>query len=91
MESREEVRFWFRLASQARLTCYINTRALSQTRNQCIKELKAKLLDTIIDVAEGQMGIRIRKKPVPKQPYLQPATGNGPSIQVGAPRQMTAL
>ncbi len=30
-------------------------------------ELKAKLLDTIIDVAEGQMGIQIRKKSSPKQ------------------------
>lgn len=29
-------------------------------------ELKARLLDTIIDVAEGQMGIQIRKKPVAK-------------------------
>lgn len=51
---------------------------MSQTPNQRIKELeaqlaaaqqradeaelKARLLDTIIDVAEGQMGIQIRKK-----------------------------
>ena len=53
---------------------------MSQTPNQRIKELeallaatqkqlkeaelKAMLLDTILDVAEGQMGIQIRKKPV---------------------------
>lgn len=56
---------------------------MSQTPNQRIKELeaqlaaarkradqaelKAKLLDTIIDVAEGQMGIQIRKKPSARQ------------------------
>ena len=53
---------------------------MSQTPNQRIKELeallaatqkqlkeaelKARLLDTILDMAEGQMGIQIRKKPV---------------------------
>lgn len=30
-------------------------------------ELKAKLLDTIIEVAEGELGIEIRKKSLPKQ------------------------
>lgn len=30
-------------------------------------ELKAKLLDTIIEVAEGQYGLKIRKKSSPKQ------------------------
>lgn len=56
---------------------------MSQTPNQRIKELeaqlaaaqkraneaelKARLLDTIIDVAEGQMGIQIRKKPSARQ------------------------
>lgn len=30
-------------------------------------ELKARLLDTIIEVAEGELGIEIRKKPSPKQ------------------------
>ena len=30
-------------------------------------ELKAKLLDTLIEVAEGQLGIEIRKKSSPKQ------------------------
>ncbi len=30
-------------------------------------ELKAKLLDTIIEVAEGQYGLQIRKKSSPKQ------------------------
>jgi transposase-like protein len=31
-------------------------------------ELKARLLDTIIDVAEGEFGFEIRKKHLPKQP-----------------------
>jgi hypothetical protein len=30
-------------------------------------ELKARLLDTIIDVAEGEFGFEIRKKHLPKQ------------------------
>lgn len=30
-------------------------------------ELKARLLDTLIDVAEGQFGFEIRKKSLPKQ------------------------
>jgi len=33
-------------------------------------ELKARLLDTLIDVAEGQFGFEIRKKSLPKQSNL---------------------
>lgn len=33
-------------------------------------ELKARLLDTLIDVAEGQFGFEIRKKSSPKQSSL---------------------
>ena len=41
---------------------------LLQTQKQLrAAELKAKLLDTIIEVAEGQLGIEIRKKSSPKQ------------------------
>jgi transposase-like protein len=41
---------------------------LLQTQKQLAEAaLKAKLLDTIIDVAEGQLGIEIRKKSSPKQ------------------------
>jgi transposase len=35
-------------------------------------ELKARLLDTLIDVAEGQFGFEIRKKSLPKQSSLSP-------------------
>lgn len=41
---------------------------LLQTQKQLREvELKAKLLDTLIEVAEGQLGIEIRKKSSPKQ------------------------
>ena len=41
---------------------------LLQTRKKLeASELKAKLLDTIIEVAEGQYGLKIRKKSSPKQ------------------------
>lgn len=40
--------------------------ALAEKRAQ-EAELKARLLDTLIDVAEGQFGFEIRKKPSPKQ------------------------
>lgn len=62
---------------------YPSTHPMQQTPEQRIKELeaqllstqkqleqtelKAKLLDTIIEVAEGQLGIEIRKKSLPKQ------------------------
>ena len=81
IQGRSTVLVWLR--KHGRLTWQLNTAAMSQTPNQRIKELeaqlaaaqkqlrqaelKAKLLDTIIDVAEGQMGIQIRKKPLPKQ------------------------
>jgi transposase len=81
IQGRSTVLVWLR--KHGRLTWHLNTAAMSQTPNQRIKELeaqlaaaqkqlreaelKAKLLDTIIDVAEGQMGIQIRKKPLPKQ------------------------
>jgi transposase-like protein len=81
IQGRSTVLVWLR--KHGRLTWQFNTADMSQTPNQRIKELeaqlaaaqkqlkeaelKAKLLDTIIDVAEGQMGIQIRKKPLPKQ------------------------
>lgn len=81
IQGRSTVLVWLR--KHGRLTWQLNTTSMPQTPNQRIKELeaqlastqkqlreaelKAKLLDTIIDVAEGQMGIQIRKKPLPKQ------------------------
>jgi transposase len=81
IQGRSTVLVWLR--KHGRLSWQLNTASMSQTPNQRIKELeaqlaaaqkqlqeaelKAKLLDTIIDVAEGQMGIQIRKKPLPKQ------------------------
>ena len=81
IQGKSTVLVWLR--KHGRLPWQVNTPAMSQTPNQRIKELetqlaatqkqldesrlKAKLLDTIIDVAEGQMGIQIRKKPSPKQ------------------------
>lgn len=78
IQGRSTVLVWLR--KHGRLTWDFNPGAMSQTPNQRIKELeaqlalaqrqlkeaelKARLLDTIIDVAEGQMGIQIRKKPV---------------------------
>ena len=78
IQGRSTVLVWLR--KHGRLTWDFNPNAMSQTPNQRIKELeaqlaasekrakeaelKARLLDTIIDVAEGQMGIQIRKKPV---------------------------
>lgn len=78
IQGRSTVLVWLR--RHGRLTWDFNSGAMSPTPNQRIKELeaqlaatqkqlkeaelKAKLLDTIIDVAEGQMGIQIRKKPV---------------------------
>ncbi|CAM3712524.1 Helix-turn-helix domain-containing protein [Pontibacter korlensis] len=78
IQGRSTVLVWLR--RHGRLTWNYNPNAMSQTPNQRIKELeaqlaasekrakeaelKARLLDTIIDVAEGQMGIQIRKKPV---------------------------
>lgn len=78
IQGRSTVLVWLR--KHGRLTWDLNQSAMPQTPNQRIKELeaqlaasqkqlkeaelKAKLLDTIIDVAEGQMGIQIRKKPV---------------------------
>lgn len=81
IQGRSSVLVWLR--KHGRLTWQANTSTMSQTPNQRIKELeaqlaisqkqleetkrKAKLLDTIIDVAEGRMGVQIRKKPLPKQ------------------------
>ncbi|PRX96855.1 hypothetical protein CLV24_1801 [Pontibacter ummariensis] len=81
IQGRSTVLVWLR--KHGRLTWQVNTSPVPQTPNQRIKELeaqlaatqkqlneaelKARLLDTIIDVAEGQMGIQIRKKPVAKQ------------------------
>jgi transposase-like protein len=81
IQGRSTVLVWLR--KHGRLPWQVNTSSMPQTPNQRIKELeaqlaatqkqleesrlKAKLLDTIIDVAEGQMGIQIRKKPSPKQ------------------------
>lgn len=78
IQGRSTVLVWLR--KHGRLTWDFNPSAMPQTPNQRIKELearlaaaekraceaelKARLLDTIIDVAEGQMGIQIRKKPV---------------------------
>ena len=78
IQGRSTVLVWLR--KHGRLTWDLNPSAMPQTPNQRIKELeaqlaasqkqlkeaelKARLLDTIIDVAEGQMGIQIRKKPV---------------------------
>ncbi|WP_370627256.1 IS3 family transposase [Pontibacter sp. HSC-14F20] len=78
IQGRSTVLVWLR--KHGRLTWDYNPTAMSQTPNQRIKELeaqlaatqkqlkeaelKAKLLDTIIDVAEGEMGIQIRKKPL---------------------------
>lgn len=80
IQGRSTVLVWLR--KHGRLSWDFNPTTMSQTPNQRIKELeaqlaaaqkqlkeaelKAKLLDTIIDVAEGQMGIQIRKKPVAK-------------------------
>lgn len=80
IQGRSTVLVWLR--KHGSLTWQVNTSAMPQTPNQRIKELeaqlaaaqkqlkeaelKARLLDTIIDVAEGQMGIQIRKKPVAK-------------------------
>ena len=80
IQGRSTVLVWLR--KHGRLTWGFNPGAMSKTPNQRIKELearlaatqkqlkeaelKAKLLDTIIDVAEGQMGIQIRKKPLAK-------------------------
>jgi transposase len=80
IQGKSTVLVWLR--KHGRLTWDLNPGAMSQTPNQRIKELeaqlaaaekraseaelKARLLDTIIDVAEGQMGIQIRKKPVAK-------------------------
>lgn len=81
IQGRSTVLVWLR--KHGRLTWNTNPHLMSQTPNQRIKELesqlaaahkraseaelKAKLLDAIIDVAEGQMGIQIRKKPSAKQ------------------------
>ena len=81
IQGRSTVLVWLR--KHGRLTWDLNPGAMSKTPNQRIKELeaqlaasekrakeaelKAKLLDTIIDVAEGQLGIQIRKKSLPKQ------------------------
>ena len=81
IQGRSTVLVWLR--QHGRLPWQANTASMPQTPNQRIKELetqlaatqqqleesrlKAKLLDTIIDVAEGQTGIRIRKKPSAKQ------------------------
>ena len=78
IQGRSTVLVWLR--KHGRLTWDFNPSAMSQTPNHRIKELeallaatqkqlkeaelKAMLLDTILDVAEGQMGIQIRKKPV---------------------------
>ena len=80
IQGKSTVLVWLR--KHGRLTWQANTASMPQTPNQRIKELeaqlaaaekraseaelKARLLDTIIDVAEGQMGIQIRKKPVAK-------------------------
>ncbi|WP_370627176.1 IS3 family transposase [Pontibacter sp. HSC-14F20] len=76
IQGKSTLLVWLR--KHGRLSWNLNTSAMSQTPNQRIKELesqlaatqrqlkeaelKAKLLDTIIDVAEGQMGIQIPKK-----------------------------
>lgn len=81
IQGRSTVLVWLR--RHGRLTWQLNSSSMPQTPNQRIRELetqlevtqkqleearlKAKLLDTIIDVAEGQMGIQIRKKPSAKQ------------------------
>ena len=81
IQGRSTVLVWLR--KHGRLSWDLNPSTMSQTPNQRIKELeaqlaaaekraheaelKAKLLDKIIDVAEGQMGIQIRKKPLAKQ------------------------
>ncbi len=80
IQGKSTVLVWLR--KHGRLSWQLNTTPMPQTPNQRIKELeaqlaaarkradeaelKARLLDTIIDVAEGQMGIQIRKKPVAK-------------------------
>ncbi|MHA6250292.1 IS3 family transposase [Pontibacter sp. CAU 1760] len=80
IQGKSTVLVWLR--KHGRLSWQVNTSCMAQTPNQRIKELeaqlaaaqkradqaelKAKLLDTIIDVAEGQMGIQIRKKPSAK-------------------------
>lgn len=91
IQGKSTVLVWLR--KHGRLTWDFNPDAMSQTPNQRIKELeaqlaatqrqlkeaelKARLLDTIIDVAEGQTGIQIRKKPVAKPSSLLSAASKG--------------
>lgn len=89
IQGRSTVLVWLR--KHGRLSWDLNPSTMSQTPNQRIKELeaqlaaaekraheaelKAKLLDKIIDVAEGQMGIQIRKKPLAKQSNTSASKG----------------
>lgn len=82
IQGRSTVLTWLRKHGKLNW-CTPNKGMIMNTPNQKIKELEAKLaeaekkaneaehkaalLDTLIDVAEGQFGFEIRKKSLPKQ------------------------
>ena len=83
IQGRSTVLAWLRKHGKQTWPATANDKAMGNTPNQRIKELeaqlataeerarqaelKAKLLDTLIDVAEGEFGFEIRKKSSPKQ------------------------
>ena len=83
IQGRSTVLVWLRKHGKQAWPATANDEAMESTPNQRIKELeaqlaqaeergrqaelKARLLDTLIDVAEGEFGFEIRKKSSPKQ------------------------
>lgn len=83
IQGRSTVLVWLRKHGNQTWSATATGKAMDSTPNQRIKELeaqlakaeerarqaelKAKLLDTLIDVAEGEFGFEIRKKSLPKQ------------------------
>ncbi|MCC9168380.1 IS3 family transposase [Pontibacter sp. XAAS-A31] len=83
IQGRSTVLVWLRKHGKQTWSATASDKAMDNTPNQRIKELeaqlaeaqerarqaelKAKLLDTLIDVAEGEFGFEIRKRPSPKQ------------------------
>ena len=83
IQGRSTVLVWLRKHGKPIWHTNVTGSAMDNTPNQRIKELeaqlakaeerarqaelKARLLDTLIDVAEGEFGFEIRKKSLPKQ------------------------